>query len=235
LIGRKPTFTYGMQQIQNLKLELNGFSAQVSTQWGEGELHAALIGKFNLSNLLAVLTTLCVMNIDFKAALDAIGHLEPVAGRMQALGGETLPVVVVDYAHTPDSLEKALNALRAHCQGKLYCLFGCGGDRDKGKRPIMAKLAEQYADVVVVTDDNPRYEDPASIVVEIMGGFSKPDKIKVEHDRSKAIKYIIQCAQAGDCVLIAGRGAETHQHIRDTELAFSDVEKVRLFLSGDSR
>lgn len=213
-----------------LQLDLSGIRAHVVSPWGKGELYAPLIGKFNVSNVLAALTTLCLLEVPFDEALKSLNHLSPVPGRMQTIGGKEKPLVVVDYAHTPDALEKVLNALREHCEGKLYCLFGCGGDRDKGKRPLMAKIAEQYADVVMVTDDNPRTEDPEQIVADIVQGFAKPDKIIIQHDRSKAIEDIIQYAQTGDCVLIAGKGAETYQQIGKEKLPFSDVEKVKKYL-----
>jgi len=213
-----------------IQLDITGLHAHVHTSWGEGDLHVPLIGQFNLSNVLAVLTTLCLLKIPFTDALHCLSHLQPVLGRMQTLGGQDQPLVVVDYAHTPDALEKVLIALRQHCHGRLYCLFGCGGDRDKGKRPMMAKIAEQYADHVIVTDDNPRHEDPQQIVADIMRGFVRPFGVIVQHDRSKAIQDIIQCAVAGDCILIAGKGAETYQQIGDTKIAFSDVEKVSEFL-----
>lgn len=210
-----------------IHLDGNGVQAHVSTPWGEGHLHAALIGQFNLSNMLAVLTTLCLLKIPFATALNCLAQLKPVDGRMQALGGKNKPLVVVDYAHTPDALEKVLTALRAHCEGKLYCLFGCGGDRDRGKRPLMAKIAEKYADYIVVTDDNPRTENPTQIVADIMPGFTDTKKVIVQHDRSKAIQDIIQFAGPSDCVLIAGKGAETYQQIGHEKFPFSDVEKVK--------
>jgi UDP-N-acetylmuramoyl-L-alanyl-D-glutamate--2,6-diaminopimelate ligase len=211
----------------DLHLDISGMHARVHTPWGKGDLHTGLIGHFNLSNILAVLTTLCLLDVPFKDALSSLTHLKPVAGRMQALGGKAKPLVIVDYSHTPDSLEKALIALKQHCEGQLYCIFGCGGDRDKGKRPMMAKIAEQYADHVIVTDDNPRHESPEQIVADILPGFAEPTKIIVQHDRSKAIQEIIQCAVAGDCILIAGKGAETYQQIGDTKIPFSDIEKVQ--------
>lgn len=211
----------------NVHLTLAGMSATVTTPWGEGDLHVPLIGKFNLSNVLAVLTTLCLLDIPFKTALSSLSSLSSVPGRMQTFNGKNKPLVVVDYSHTPDSLEKALTSLREHCRGKLYCLFGCGGDRDRGKRPLMAKIAEKLADQVMVTDDNPRTESPAQIVADIVSGFSDSAKIIVQHDRSKAIRDIIQYAQEGDCVLIAGKGAETYQQIGNEKIPFSDIEKVK--------
>lgn len=237
-LNRKNMYAYGIKKhadlpdtvpfvyAQHTHFDLSGIRAHIISPWGEGELHAPLIGKFNLSNLLATLTSLCILKVPFKEALESLATLTSVSGRMQTFGGKDKPLVVVDYAHTPDALEKVLMALREHSQGKLYCLFGCGGDRDKGKRPLMAKIAEQFADKVIVTDDNPRTEDPAQIVENIMEGFADRNKIIIEHDRSKAIRDIIQYAQPGDCVLIAGKGAERYQIVGDKKIPFSDIEKV---------
>jgi UDP-N-acetylmuramoyl-L-alanyl-D-glutamate--2,6-diaminopimelate ligase len=215
----------------DIKLD-HGISAHVVTPWGEGELETVLMGQFNLSNVLAVLAVLGVLKIPLATALACLKNLRPVPGRMETVGGHEQPLVVVDYSHTPDSLEKALQALRPHCRGQLYCVFGCGGDRDKGKRPLMAAIAERNADHVIVTDDNPRMEDPGQIVADIMQGFLHPEKIIVQHDRSKAIYYSIQYAQRGDCVLIAGKGAETYQLIGENKIPFSDVEQVREMLNA---
>jgi UDP-N-acetylmuramoyl-L-alanyl-D-glutamate--2,6-diaminopimelate ligase len=231
-------FVYGIENYstknfiyaEKIQLALSGIHATLHSPWGTGDIHVPLIGRFNLSNLLAAFTTLCIMGVPFEQVLQSMKHLTPVPGRMQTLGGVTQPLVVVDYSHTPDSLEKALMALRAHCQGKLLCLFGCGGDRDRGKRPLMAKIAEQYADYVMVTDDNPRTEDPKQIVKDILCGFSDPAKINVQHSRSKAIQDIIQSAQLGDCVLIAGRGAEPYQQIGMEKIPFSDVLQAQAAL-----
>jgi UDP-N-acetylmuramoyl-L-alanyl-D-glutamate--2,6-diaminopimelate ligase len=213
--------------VDDIQLEPEGIRAKIFTPWGDGELVTPLVGQFNLSNVMATLATLCLLNIPFEQALKALQDLEPVPGRMQTFGGKgSKPMVVVDYAHTPDALEKVLTALRKHCKGRLLCLFGCGGDRDDGKRPLMAQIAEQLADYVVVTDDNPRTEDPQKIVNDILRGFIHQEKINIEHNRSKAIADIIQYATADDCVLIAGKGAETYQQIGNDKLPFSDIQKV---------
>lgn len=226
------TFSYGIKNpgdvsAKQIALDLSGMHAEVTSPWGAGRLDVDLMGQFNLHNILAVLATLCLLEIPFAEVLQSLSVLSPVPGRMQTVGGKEKPLVVVDYSHTPDSLEKALLALRPHCQGKLYCVFGCGGDRDRGKRPIMAKIAEQHADFVIVTDDNPRTEDPGQIAAEIMQGFNLPNKVILQHDRSKAIRDVIQYAKVGDCILIAGKGAETYQQIGDQKIPFSDIEKVK--------
>jgi UDP-N-acetylmuramoyl-L-alanyl-D-glutamate--2,6-diaminopimelate ligase len=210
--------------------DLAGIRADMVTPWGKGELYAPLIGDFNLSNVLAVLSTLGSMGFPLTKILPALAQLKPVAGRMQMFGGVDSPCIIVDYAHTPDALMKALRALRVHCQGKLYCLFGCGGDRDKAKRPLMGAIAEQYADVVMVTNDNPRHEQPEAIAAEILAGFKQKEKALVQLNRSQAIQDIIQCAVAGDYVLIAGKGAEDYQQIGDEKFPFSDAGKIKEIL-----
>jgi len=215
-----------------IQLALTGIRMTLVSPWGTGEVAMPLIGSFNVHNVLAVFTTLSLMGISFENSLMALSQLKPVAGRMQTLGGGEKPLVVVDYSHTPDSLEKALMALRQHCKGKLYCLFGCGGDRDRSKRPLMAAIAERLADKVMVTDDNPRTEKAESIVNDIMSGFLEASNVIVQHSRSKAIKDIIQCAQSGDCVLIAGKGAETYQQIGNEKIPFNDAEWAKETLNA---
>lgn len=234
-LKRQSIFTYGLHKnaliyADQVKLNHSGMSAQIFSPWGQGFLQSNLVGKFNLYNLLATFTALNILNFPFDGILKALNQVSSVPGRMQIFGRKNQPKVIVDYAHTPDALQKVLSALKSHCEGKLLCLFGCGGDRDRGKRPLMAKIAEQYADVIMLTDDNPRTEDSAHIISDILAGFTNPSKIIIEPDRSKAIQDIIQYATAGDCVLIAGKGAETYQLINDQKIPFSDIEKVREIL-----
>jgi UDP-N-acetylmuramoyl-L-alanyl-D-glutamate--2,6-diaminopimelate ligase len=211
-----------------IRSNTKGLSARIATPWGEGGIQLALMGQFNLSNILAVTAALCLLDIPLDEVLQCMSNLKPVPGRMETVGDlEDAPLVVVDYAHTPDALEKVLLALRQHVPGKLYCIFGCGGDRDKGKRPIMGKIAEQCADVVILTNDNPRHEDPTQIVADILAGISQPEQVIVQHDRSKAIQDIIQCAVAGDGIVVAGKGAETYQQIGDSKIPMNDGEIVK--------
>lgn len=214
----------------NIQTHHRGISAVVHTPWGDGELHSRLWGRFNLSNLLAVLTTLNLLQIPLQQALQSIAALETVAGRMQVLGGGDLPTVIVDYSHTPDALEKALTALREHCTGKLWCIFGCGGDRDVGKRPLMAQIAEQHSDYVIVTHDNPRTEDPQKIIDDIVKGFLCPWAVEIIPDRHDAIAHAVGAAKSGDVILIAGKGHEPYQIIGTEKLPFSDVEEARIQL-----
>lgn len=240
LQNKKNIFAYGsnVNSISNIpfiysdKIELdwNGIRGYIYSPWGDGEFHANLIGQFNVSNLLAVFTTLCLLEIPVEKVLQILSKVKSVDGRMQTLGGHAKPLIIIDYAHTPDALEKVLIALRSHCSGKLYCVFGCGGDRDRGKRPQMGKIAERFSDYLIVTDDNPRTEDPKNIFKDIEKGFDYPEKVIFEHDRAKSIQQAIKAAEPGDCVLIAGKGAETYQIIGEEKLHFSDVEQVKLNL-----
>lgn len=215
---------------ENTQFSLEGIHTTLHSPWGNGDIFLPLIGEFNLSNALAVFTTLCLLGIPFEVIKAQLAKLHPVPGRMQLIKMPGKPLVVVDYAHKPDALEKVLQALRSHTQGKIICVFGCGGERDQGKRPLMAKIAEQLADKVIVTNDNPRHEDPNAIVKQILQGFSHPTQVEVEFERSKAIMKSIQWAGANDCILIAGKGAEHYQQIGDKKIPFDDVTEVKTYL-----
>ncbi len=221
------TATIPVMRATHLELSSQGFIASIESPWGSGHLSSQLLGRFNITNLLAVLTTLCLLEIPLVVALQYLSELTTVPGRMQMLGGSKLPTVVVDYAHTPDALAQALTALREHCHGRLWCVFGCGGDRDKGKRPLMAQIAERYSDNIIITDDNPRTESSAEIIGEIETGLLCPWAAEIIPDRHDAIAHAISSAQSGDVVLIAGKGHETYQIIGTENLPFSDVEEVQ--------
>lgn len=216
---------------ENIHLNEKGFSATIKSPWGEGELHSQLMGRFNLSNLLATLTVLNLLKIPFAQTLQYLSAMTTVPGRMQIFGGDKQPIVVVDYAHTPDALEQALKALREHCQGKLWCVFGCGGERDRGKRPMMAQVAEKMSDQVIVTDDNPRCEYSQKIIEDIVQGFLYPHAVITIPDRRMAIQHAINTAKVGDVILIAGKGHEPYQIIGKEKLPFSDAEEVKTQLN----
>ena len=201
-----------------------GVRARLVTPRGEGMLRSTLLGRFNLSNLLAVVGALLAMDYALDEILKVLPRLQGPAGRMQRLGGVKQPLVVVDYAHTPDALEKVLEALRPHVKGRLLCLFGCGGDRDRGKRPIMGEIATRLADVVIVTDDNPRSEDPAAIRAEIMAAAQGATEIG---DRAAAIRQAVGMLNAGDTLIVAGKGHEEGQTIGEKVLPFSDHIEIR--------
>ena len=212
--------------------DYSGIRAEVFSPWGTGTLQAPVLGQFNLHNLLATLGVLVAKGLPFAEALTRLQHVWVVPGRMErvAAGQDNGKLVVVDYAHTPGALTQVLKAVRVHTQGKLICVFGCGGDRDRGKRPLMAAATEAAADVVIVTDDNPRTESPVQIFADIQVGFSQPERITFEHDRAAAIRLAVAQAQAGDTVLIAGKGHETVQMVADKILPFDDREQAALAL-----
>ena len=186
-------------------------------------LRSPLIGRFNLDNLLAVAGVLHAQGVAAADIARALGTLQPIPGRMNRLGGDgRTPLVVVDYSHKPDPLQQALDSLRAHTAGKLICVFGCGGERDRGKRPLMAKIAEDSADVVIVTDDNPRREDGDGIVAEIVAGLARPQQALVIRERAAAIRQAIGMAGPDDAVLIAGKGHETYQEVDGVQHPFDD-------------
>ena len=216
-------FTRGAVVAERLALRQNGMTLALNTDWGRAELDAPLVGRFNAANLLAALTALLVADVPLADACAALAHVIPPPGRMQTLGGGEQPLIVVDYAHTPDALEKVLATLR-ECVGggRLICVFGCGGNRDAGKRPLMGRVAEAGADLVWLSSDNPRDEDPLAILADVVAGMGKP-RHRVEPDRARAIFEAIGEAKRGDVVLIAGKGHEDYQEIRGERQPFSDL------------
>jgi UDP-N-acetylmuramoyl-L-alanyl-D-glutamate--2,6-diaminopimelate ligase len=213
---------------RNIESGASGQSFRLITPWGEGDVATRLLGRFNISNLLAVTACLGQLGLSFASIRSVLATLDPVAGRMSRLGGAgAQPLVVVDYAHTPDALEQALTSLRAHCVGRLFCVFGCGGERDAGKRPQMGALAEALADRIIVTDDNPRGEDGDAIIEQILAGLLRPQQATIERDRAAAIAQAIGWAQPGDVVLIAGKGHEPYQEIAGTKQSFDDLAIAR--------
>lgn len=215
---------------KNLKLGASGLSFDVATPWGKTAIASPMLGRFNASNLLGTLATLLVSGVELERAAQALAQVRPVPGRLQSLGGGLQAVVVVDYAHTPDALEKVLLALRevAPPGATLICVFGCGGNRDKGKRPLMGRIASERADRVIVTSDNPRHEDPRQIIEQITADMNA--NFHVEEDRAAAIDIAIRQAGAGDIVLIAGKGHEDYQEIAGIKYPFSDAEVAQRIL-----
>ena len=196
-------------------------------------LECPVVGDYNVSNLLGVVAALRSLDIELPAACQAVSHCTAVPGRMECVTTSDAPMVAVDYAHTPDALDKVLAALRAMAQargGQLWCVFGCGGDRDASKRPLMAQAAERGANKVVVTSDNPRTEEPGSIIAQIVAGLVAPARAQVQSDRALAIAHAVQQAGAQDVIVIAGKGHEDYQDIAGTKHAFSDIAHARVAL-----
>ena len=237
--GRKVlTYGFGAADVGGggLVTSASGLAFTVETPWGKGEIHSQLVGAFNAANLLGVLGVLLVSGVALEPALAFLARAEAPPGRMQRLGGGGAPMVVVDYAHTPDALDKVLSALRAAVAsgGELVCVFGCGGDRDRGKRPEMGRVAARLADRVVVTSDNPRSEDPEAIASDIVHGIRSTGnrRYAVELDRGSAIASAIGEAKAGDVILLAGKGHETYQERAGTREPFIDADHARRALAA---
>jgi UDP-N-acetylmuramoyl-L-alanyl-D-glutamate--2,6-diaminopimelate ligase len=210
-----------------------GLVIGVDSSWGACELTVRLIGEFNVDNVLTVLAVLLAWDIPLERAARALEQCRAASGRMEMFGGRGLtPLAIVDYAHTPDALSKALGAARLHCRGQLRVVFGCGGDRDVGKRPLMGRIAAELADDVIVTDDNPRTEDPARIVADIVAGVAGGAPILVEHDRALAIRMALQRSGPEDVVLVAGKGHEDYQIYGTVRRPFVDQAIVTAALEG---
>ena len=197
-------------------------------------LRTRIIGGYNVANLLGVIASLRALGVDLATAVQACSNLSPVPGRLQCLGGQGAPLAVVDYAHTPDALQKTLDALRPVAQqrgGALWCVFGCGGDRDNAKRPLMGAIAASKADHIVLTSDNPRSENPATIISHILAGMGGQPQIQVQADRAQAIAESITQADANDVVLIAGKGHEAAQEVAGQKFIFSDADHADIALA----
>lgn len=223
---------------RDLQLSAEGLAFTLDSSFGSAQVQSALLGRFNVYNLLAALAALLVKGVALSEAVPVLARLNTVPGRIEGFKGPGVaPLVVVDYAHTPEALAQILKAVRAHCTGKLICVFGCGGDRDRGKRPLMGAAAEQGADIAIVTDDNPRSEDPRVIVDEILAGLKAggPTAMRVVHDRAEAIRTAIAEAGADDVVVVAGKGHETTQTIGKEVRAFSDRALVALLVGVEER
>ncbi len=247
LAGSLPVIAYSINQpllnlahipqvtVKHYTFNSQGLHAEIATPWGDISIeNPFLIGTFNLSNLLLVLTVLKLLDFPLAAIAKVISNIKGVQGRMEVFRRPHKPQVVIDYAHTPDALQQVLQALRTHCQGTLYCVFGCGGDRDRGKRALMAEVAEQYADQLVLTNDNPRFEDPGQIIQDIQRGLSGVKPVYIEQDRQLALAYAIQKAKAEDIVLVAGKGHEAYQLIAGIKHLFSDEAEVKRLLNLNS-
>jgi len=208
--------------VRSVIAKQDGFEVSVRSSWGDGSLWLPLPGDFNIANAVLVLAFLLSDDLPFDAVSAALSTVTAPPGRMQRVDAATGPAVFVDYAHTPNAIEVALRALRPHCHGKLWCVFGCGGDRDAGKRPLMGRAAERLADHIVVTNDNPRNEDAGDIITAIVDGLNDGQSATIIEDRSAAIAWAIREANASDVILLAGKGHEDYQLIGDECRDFSD-------------
>lgn len=218
---------------ETIRATEDGFNIKAITPSGSIDLSIPFLGRFNISNALTVLCVLILNNINLKEAAKRIAALETAPGRMEVFKAENKPLVVVDFAHTPKALEFALQALSEHCKGKIWCVFGCGGDRDQGKRPIMGAVAEKYSSAVVLTDDNPRHENSADIIGQILSGIEYKDQVIVVENRKQAIEYAIEHASKDDVVLVAGKGHEQFQLTGDLKIPFNDRAEVQRIIGGN--
>jgi UDP-N-acetylmuramoyl-L-alanyl-D-glutamate--2,6-diaminopimelate ligase len=226
-------YGFGKGEIAGHRLDLStrGLKLEITTPWGAARLTSQMIGGFNAANLLGTLGVLLTADVSLQDAIDALAHVDSVPGRLQMVRLPNAPLVIVDYAHTPDALEKVLQTVRDLLlpSAKLHCVFGCGGDRDPGKRPLMGDVATRLSDRVIITSDNPRSENPRAIIEDIVSGAHPNYEIDV--DRSGAIFKALQMAAPDDVVLIAGKGHETYQEIGSQRLPFDDVQVAREMLN----
>ena len=201
----------------------DGSNVRIASSWGTREFHLPLPGDFNVANAVIVLAAMLVHGVPLKEACETLATVSAPPGRMERVpAGDGLPAVYIDYAHSPEALDVALSALRKHCAGRLWCVFGCGGDRDAGKRPQMGRVAEKRADVLVITNDNPRNEAADAIIDGILEGLAAPGEATVIEDRAAAIAWAVENARPDDVILVAGKGHEDYQLIGSQRLDFSD-------------
>lgn len=225
----RPVTTFGRNgdvRFSELRSVANGIRGNWATPWGQASFELPMVGEFSVSNAAAALAALGSLGLPFEALVEVQGRLPPVPGRMQMFRVPEGPLVVVDYAHTPDALRVVLAALRHHCSGELVCVVGCGGDRDRGKRPLMAAAAESLADILWLTSDNPRSEDPETILEEMRAGLKGSACVYECVDRADAITRAIDCSGSGDLVLVAGKGHEEYQELASGRIPFSDRKLV---------
>jgi UDP-N-acetylmuramoyl-L-alanyl-D-glutamate--2,6-diaminopimelate ligase len=217
---------------ENILNSDDGLEFDLYCQGNKRSIKVPLYGDFNVENVLTVFTTMLAMGVNESEATKRLGSLKAINGRMERLGGDGDPLIFIDYAHTPDALDKALVSAKKHCEQALWVVFGCGGDRDKGKRSQMGRIAAQWADHVVITDDNPRFEDALDIVNEILIGCKGTNNkvahrnVEVIQDRAQAIQSVLARASAKDCIVVAGKGHETYQEIKGVRINFSDSQVV---------
>jgi UDP-N-acetylmuramoyl-L-alanyl-D-glutamate--2,6-diaminopimelate ligase len=215
---------------ENIRHQVDGIEFDVHWRGDSQLVKVPLYGDFNSENVLTVLAVMLAIGVSMPEAIKKLKFIKPVTGRMERFGGDGQSLVFVDYAHTPDALDKVLSSLRKHCGQALWVVLGCGGNRDTGKRPQMGRIAEQWADHVIITDDNPRFENGRDIVNDILVGCSSigksSGKVDVIQDREQAIQSVIARAATNDCIVIAGKGHEDYQEINGERQPFSDSRVV---------
>ena len=216
----------------NCKYDADGIRCEISVSGMSQKVHLPVLGAFNVSNILAACATAEVLGESAESLLGSLPKLKPVTGRAELLLSSKGSRVVIDYAHTAQALEAVLNTLRDHFSSRIWCVFGCGGDRDRSKRAEMARAAESVADCLVVTSDNPRSEEPRRIIDDVISGLSDDARVHVEVDRARAIAYALASASSDDCILIAGKGHEDYQVLADRTIEFSDRAEVMAWQEG---
>ncbi|MFC2303694.1 MAG: UDP-N-acetylmuramoyl-L-alanyl-D-glutamate--2,6-diaminopimelate ligase [Cardiobacterium hominis] len=217
---------------RDIVLSPDGIAYTLETEAEQVAIQSGLLARFNVDNLLNTAACLLALGTPLAAIPAKLAALHGVPGRAERIGLGNGAAAIIDYAHTPAALANILQGVRAHVPGKLWCIYGCGGDRDRGKRPLMAQAAEQYADAVVITDDNPRTEDPADIIADSLRGMGRREKAWIKRPREEAIRFVLPQLQAGDAVVIAGKGHEDYQILGTTKHHYSDQETVRTWLQN---
>jgi UDP-N-acetylmuramoyl-L-alanyl-D-glutamate--2,6-diaminopimelate ligase len=211
----------------DIALHHSGVAFKLLTHLGNVDIESKLIGEFNIDNLLAAIAVLLSQEIELSEISAAVKSVTPIIGRMESFSADDMPTSIVDYAHTPDALINALKACKEHCQGDVWVVFGCGGDRDKGKRSLMGQAAENNADHIVITNDNPRSEAPEAIVADILKGCKKPERASIILNRAKAVVSTIKQAKAQDIVLMAGKGHEDYVIVGNEKIAYNERAVVQ--------
>ena len=217
---------------RDIVLSPDGIAYTLETEAEQVAIQSGLLARFNVDNLLNTAACLLALGTPFAAIPAKLAALHGVPGRAERIGLGNGAAAIIDYAHTPAALANILQGVRAHVPGKLWCIYGCGGDRDRGKRPLMAQAAEQYADAVVITDDNPRTENPADIIADSLRGMGHREKAWIKRPREEAIRFVLPQLEAGDAVVIAGKGHEDYQILGTTKHHYSDQETVRTWLQN---
>lgn len=228
--GERRSPLRGILKADNIQYRFNGLAFTLKSPWGNASINTALLGHFNIYNLLTTLAAVLTRGYAFSDVISQLPNIKPTPGRMETHQRGQSPTLIIDYAHTPDALDKLIHAAKQHFNGKIFCIFGCGGERDKAKRPVMGRVAEQHGVELIITNDNPRTESPEHIMADILSGLAEPARAKVEPDRAQAIQWALSQANAQDVILIAGKGHEDYQIIGNQKRDLSDKRIVTRML-----